>query len=181
MTQEVSISEHLHVPALGGAGGEGGGRGSLTLPHLGLIPNPCNWYCLYLQLRLSLVSSRNRAEANRLSYCFQLCSIYFQMTVRETDVSQAPQCLTHQPTLRAFWGPRLELTMLPLHLAQAASFQQTDCDINHTLVLMEFLTSGLPALGFESCRDYPFAAQPDLEVFAKVSLWVKLPIRVKVG
>lgn len=60
--------------------------------------------------------------------------------------------------------------MLPLHLAQAASFQQTDCDINHTLVLMEFLTSGLPALGFESCRDNPFAAQPDLEVFAKVSL-----------
>lgn len=35
---------------------------------------------------------------------------------------------------------------------------------------MEFLTSGLPALGFESCIDHPFAVQPNLEVSAKVSL-----------
>lgn len=60
--------------------------------------------------------------------------------------------------------------MLPCHLARVASFRQTDCDINHTLVLMEFLTSGLPALGFESSIDHPFAVQPNLEVSAKVSL-----------
>lgn len=52
------------------------------------------------------------------------------------------------------------------HLAQNG-FIPTDCDINHTLVLTEFLTSGLLLLDFESDTVHTFALQPNLEVLQK--------------
>lgn len=48
-----------------------------------------------------------------------------------------------------------------------ASFQQADFDINHTPVLIKFLTSGLLVLEHESDINHLFAVKPNLEVLLR--------------
>lgn len=83
--QEVSIAKHLLAPVL---------CQGLTLPRLALRSNPCTWYCLYATAgMLPLVSSRHGAEANWLSCCFQLCSIFFPFS----DACQGSRCVISSP------------------------------------------------------------------------------------